>query len=151
MLSGHFRLSFCRHEIGAKDLPAFIDHILNATKQEKLNYVGFSQGTTVFLVMASTRPEYNDKIIEAHLLGPVAYLKEVNNPLYNAIAYFYKPLKKMLEISKVYKITVDNLKILKIAEIACKKIVHSTPFACKVVLSFFSSNQINCVSDFNKF
>lgn len=141
--------SFSWHEIGSKDLPTFIDHILNTTKQEKLNYVGFSQGTTVFLVMASTRPEYNDKIIEANLLGPVAYLKGVNNPLYNAVAYFYKPLKKVLEVLKVYKITVDNLKILKIAEVACHKIVDSTPLACKVILSFFSSNQLNCVSGLN--
>lgn len=41
--------SFSWHEIGVLDLPAFIDFILNETKQTKLNYVGFSQGTTAFV------------------------------------------------------------------------------------------------------
>lgn len=31
-------------DIGQKDLPAFIDYILEETKAQKLSYVGFSQG-----------------------------------------------------------------------------------------------------------
>lgn len=33
-------------DIGQKDLPAFIDHVLNETQFAKLTYVGFSQGST---------------------------------------------------------------------------------------------------------
>lgn len=36
--------SFSWHEIGYYDLPACIDHILNATNHEKLFYIGYSQG-----------------------------------------------------------------------------------------------------------
>lgn len=31
-------------DIGEKDLPAFIDYVLNETKEPRVNYVGFSQG-----------------------------------------------------------------------------------------------------------
>lgn len=128
------------------DLPASIDYILKLTKFEKLNYVGFSQGTTSFFVLTSMRPEYNDKIIEANLLAPVGLLKGNTNPMYNAIAHFYKPLKKALEILQVHKITVNNKILVKIADLACKKTTHSTPFACKLILSVFGSSQLNCVS-----
>lgn len=45
--------SFSWHEIGYYDLPAFIDYILKLTKYAKLNYIGFSQGTTTFLVITT--------------------------------------------------------------------------------------------------
>ncbi|KOB52045.1 Lipase, partial [Operophtera brumata] len=64
---------FSWHEIGYYDLPAMIDYVTKETGVEKLQYVGFSQGTTVFWVMASTRPEYNDKIIAMQALAPIAY------------------------------------------------------------------------------
>lgn len=36
---------FSWQDIGEKDLPAFIDYVLDYTNAPKLNYVGFSQGT----------------------------------------------------------------------------------------------------------
>lgn len=137
---------FSWHEIAVYDLTRSIDYILSETKTKKLNYVGFSQGTTAFFVLTSMRPEYNDKIVDAELLAPVAYLKENDNSLYNAVAHFYKPLKKIIEILRIYKLTVSNKLLVKITEIACKRIAHSTPFACKLLLSIFNSKQINCVS-----
>lgn len=64
---------FSFEEIGTKDLPAMIDYILEVTKRDKLHYIGHSQGGTVFLVMASMLPEYNQKLISAHLLAGVGY------------------------------------------------------------------------------
>ncbi|KAL1448867.1 hypothetical protein WDU94_000120 [Cyamophila willieti] len=56
------------------DSPACIDFILKKTNKDKVTYIGHSLGTTVFYVMSSMRPEYNEKIL-AHLsLAPVAYL-----------------------------------------------------------------------------
>lgn len=142
--------SYSWHEIGMYDLSASIDHILSVTNQKKINYVAFSQGTTSFLVLISMRPEYNDKIIEANLLAPVAFLEFHRNPLYHFLTKFYSPLKRALNTLKVYKITLDHGVILEVAEIACK---HSkgvsnskTPFGCKIVLSLLGSSQINCVS-----
>lgn len=57
-----------------------IDYILGTTNERQLTYVGHSQGTTSFFVMASERPEYNQKIKSMHALAPVAFMKHCSNP-----------------------------------------------------------------------
>lgn len=76
--------SFSWHEIGVIDLPTMIDYVLEQTKYEKLHYIGHSQGTTSFFVMASERPEYNDKILSMQALAPVAYMSNLRSPLVRA-------------------------------------------------------------------
>lgn len=61
------------HEIGTIDIAAMIDYILDETQYEQLHYAGHSQGTTVYLVLLSERPEYNAKIKSGHLLAPCAF------------------------------------------------------------------------------
>lgn len=77
---------FSWDEIGNIDLPAMIDYALAHTGQKKLHYVGHSQGTTVFFVMGSLRPQYNEKIVSMHAFGPVAYMAHNKSPLLNAIS-----------------------------------------------------------------
>lgn len=74
--SGDF-WNFSWHEIGFYDLPAMIDYMLNETKTSKAFYAGHSQGTTSLFVLLSTRPEYNEKIIQAHLMAPSAFRKKL--------------------------------------------------------------------------
>ncbi|EDX13081.1 lipase 3 [Drosophila simulans] len=78
--------NFSWNEIGMYDVPAMIDYVLAKTGQQQVQYVGHSQGTTVYLVMVSERPEYNDKIKSAHLLGPAAYMGNMKSPLTRAFA-----------------------------------------------------------------
>ncbi|XP_063617913.1 lipase 3-like isoform X2 [Cydia splendana] len=85
---------FSWHEIGYYDLPAMIDYVIKNTGVPKMQYVGFSQGTTAFWVMASTRPEYNEKISAMQALAPVAYVGNIRSPLIKAIA----PLTNSLEL-----------------------------------------------------
>ncbi|XP_071452783.1 lipase 3-like [Hetaerina americana] len=61
---------FSWHEMGMYDLPAVIDYILATTKTEKVDVIGFSLGTNLMVVMASTRPEYNGKVNVLHLIAP---------------------------------------------------------------------------------
>lgn len=96
--------------------------------------------------MASTRPEYNDKIIEANLLAPVAYLKNATSTMYKSLAYFYTPLKRMAEVLHLYKFTIYNQLLKDIVQLVCRKSADSTPLGCKLTLSVFDSNQINCTS-----
>ncbi|XP_026322442.1 lipase 3-like [Hyposmocoma kahamanoa] len=72
--------NFSYEEMGSRDLPATIDYILLNSSRPKLDYVGFSQGTTIFFVMASMRPEYNKKINHAVLLAPVAWVSNLKYP-----------------------------------------------------------------------
>lgn len=94
--TNYWRYSF--HEIGIYDLPAAIDFILNATNSEKLFHVGHSQGTTTFYVMASERPEYNDKIIAQFSYAPSAYVGHLSNPYLLQISKYLVPLQVSAQI-----------------------------------------------------
>lgn len=74
--------SWCSfHEMGVHDLPAEIDWVLNVTGHKKLYYIGFSMGTTMSYVMASVKPEYNDKLQFMVSLAPVAFMTHVKSPI----------------------------------------------------------------------
>jgi pimeloyl-ACP methyl ester carboxylesterase len=65
--------SFTWEEMGTKDLPAFINYILKMTGQDKLSYMGHSEGTTQLLAGGSMLPEFfNSRIAVAILLAPPA-------------------------------------------------------------------------------
>nr|XP_026487533.1 lipase 3-like [Vanessa tameamea] len=89
---------FSWHEIGYYDLPAMIDYVLNETSVSKIQYVGFSQGTTAFFVMTSTRPEYNNKIKAMQALAPVAFVGNIISPLVRALAPFTNSLERILKL-----------------------------------------------------
>lgn len=80
--------NFSWHQIGYYDIPANIDFILKTTSKAKLQYIGHSQGGTSFLVMASTRKPYNDKIDLATLMGPAAIMHNVNPSLQLVVEYY---------------------------------------------------------------
>lgn len=67
--------------MGVFDLPATIDHILNETNCSKIFYIGHSQGTTQFWVMASERPTYNEKIILMAAFAPAACTSNLRGPV----------------------------------------------------------------------
>jgi len=74
------------HEIGIYDLPAMIDHVLQTTGQKKLFYLGHSQGTTAFFVMACELPEYQSKIQAMFAMAPVAYCGRMQSPIMQFLA-----------------------------------------------------------------
>lgn len=76
---------FSWFEMGIYDQPAAIDYILQETSSSKLHYHGYSQGTTTLFVLLSEKPEYNDKIHVAALMGPVAFASHVA-PLYKLLS-----------------------------------------------------------------
>ncbi|ODN04026.1 Lipase 3 [Orchesella cincta] len=65
------------HEMGKYDVPAEIDHALKTANQTKLHYIGFSMGTSMFWIMCSTRPEYNEKIKLMTALAPVVFINNM--------------------------------------------------------------------------
>ncbi|CAG4950261.1 unnamed protein product [Colias eurytheme] len=77
---------FSLDEIGNLDLSASIDYILLATGRSGLHYVGMSQGTTVYFIMNSLRPDYSEKILSMHALAPVAYQTQSRGTLMDALA-----------------------------------------------------------------
>lgn len=73
-------------EIALHDLPTMIDFVLKTSNQEKMYYVGHSQGTTAFFALASSRPQYNNKIIMMYALSPMVYMSNTRSPLFRLIA-----------------------------------------------------------------
>ncbi|XP_037942701.1 lipase 3-like, partial [Teleopsis dalmanni] len=79
---------FSWHEIGYYDIPAMIDYAIatNGQNQKSIHYVGHSQGTTVNLVLLSSRTEYNAKMKTVHLFAPVAFMSNMNDKLVRTLA-----------------------------------------------------------------
>ncbi|CAH2048209.1 unnamed protein product, partial [Iphiclides podalirius] len=69
------------HEHGYYDLAAAVDLVLNKTGTGNLSAVAYSQGTTIFYILLSTRPEYNSKIQLMIALAPVCFLQNTRPPL----------------------------------------------------------------------
>ncbi|RLU16237.1 hypothetical protein DMN91_011997 [Ooceraea biroi] len=72
---------FSYHELGIYDLPAKIDYISQTTGRERIFYIGHSEGTTQFWVMASEKPEYNSRIILMIGLAPAAFSGHIRGPV----------------------------------------------------------------------
>lgn len=81
---------FSFHEMGYFDLAAVIDYIESRTKNDiEINFIGHSMGGTALLALLSTQPQYNQILKSATLLAPLAFMFEIQGPLY-MLASFYK-------------------------------------------------------------
>nr|XP_040033220.1 gastric triacylglycerol lipase isoform X3 [Gasterosteus aculeatus aculeatus] len=63
---------FSYDEMALLDLPAVVNHILKATGQNQISYIGHSQGTTIAFIAFSSLPELASKIKLFVGLAPVA-------------------------------------------------------------------------------
>jgi lysosomal acid lipase/cholesteryl ester hydrolase len=93
---------FSFHEIGMYDLPAMIDYALLQTGQSKLHYVGHSQGTTAFWVMASMRPSYNTKMLSMQALAPAAYMHHTRSPYAIFLATYLYTMDLSMQMMGTY-------------------------------------------------
>ncbi|OPJ84452.1 lipase member M [Patagioenas fasciata monilis] len=73
--------AFSFDEMAKFDLPAAINFIVEKTGQEKLYYIGHSQGTTVAFIAFSTMPELAQKIKFYFALAPVTTIKYARSPV----------------------------------------------------------------------
>lgn len=125
-----------------------MDHILSKTKVEKIKYVGYSQGTTSFLTFASMRPQYNARFSDVHLMAPVGFLQGLNQPLLKLASTFYKPLKRLANLFRIYKITIDTRFLPKLLKLLCVNDLPPQQNICKVILNAVAGpNYINIVSN----
>ncbi|EAT35487.1 AAEL012340-PA [Aedes aegypti] len=117
----HAFWQFSWHEIGYYDLPAMVDYTLNQTNQSKLHYIGHSQGTTTFFVMASTRPEYNEKIRLMQAFAPVAFTEHVRSPLLKVMSRFQNSLTALFATFGVGEFLPNNAILHEVAQLFCSK------------------------------
>lgn len=110
---------FSWHEIGLYDLPGMIDYMLNRTGNEKVIYIGHSQGTTSFFVMASLKPEYNNKTALMIALSPVAFMTNVKSPLVRLLAPGGAFLHSILNNIGVQELFPDNVVLRTMKRLMC--------------------------------
>ncbi|XP_010192027.1 PREDICTED: lipase member M-like isoform X2 [Mesitornis unicolor] len=72
--------AFSFDEMAKFDLPAVINFIVEKTGQEKLYYIGYSQGTTIAFIAFSTMPELAQKIKLYFALAPITTIKYARSP-----------------------------------------------------------------------
>ncbi|XP_032520699.2 lipase 1-like [Danaus plexippus] len=120
---------FSWDDIGTKDLPAMIDFALAHTKQEKMHYVGFSQGTTSFWVMTSLKPEYNKKILSMQAMAPVAYMANNNIGLFKALAPYSQQFNDLLSLIGINEMFPRSEIITAIGQLFCSD-GKPTQFLC---------------------
>ncbi|KAM0952448.1 putative triacylglycerol lipase [Dioscorea sansibarensis] len=71
-------------ELTAYDLPATFEYVYNQTGQQQLHYVGHSLGTLIAMT-SFCQGNLVNMLKSAALLGPVAYMDQVDSPLARAI------------------------------------------------------------------
>lgn len=88
---------FSWDDIGRFDLPAMIDYVIDKTNQPQIQYIGHSQGTTVFWVMCHHRPEYNAKILAMHAMAGAAFMSNTLSPFARFLANYLTTTELALE------------------------------------------------------
>ncbi|KAM7072814.1 lipase member K-like [Molossus nigricans] len=73
--------AFSLDEMAKYDLPATFDFIKEKTGQQRLFYVGHSQGTTIAFIAFSTNPELAKRIKIFFALAPVTTVKYTQSPM----------------------------------------------------------------------
>ncbi|CRK92414.1 CLUMA_CG005975, isoform A [Clunio marinus] len=111
---------FSWHQIGQIDLPAMIDFVLLNTGQKNLHYIGHSQGTTAFFVMASLRTEMNAKIKTMQAFAPVAFMSNLASPFLRIVAPFADSIDTVMSMLGVYEFLPSNEMLVKGGQLICK-------------------------------
>ncbi|KAF2901554.1 hypothetical protein ILUMI_04632 [Ignelater luminosus] len=113
--------NFSWHEIALNDVTVMIDYALSKTKQENLYYIGHSQGTTVFYVLCSEKPEYNEKIRVHISLAPIAYMSHMTSPLLQIVATGGRGLQLLADVSGVGEFMPNTGFLGKVGNVLCSE------------------------------
>ncbi|KAJ2945337.1 hypothetical protein O0L34_g9429 [Tuta absoluta] len=107
-------------DVAEYDLPAVIDYIQkHKTGNEKINYVGYSMGTTVLFAMLSTKTQYNDILRAAYTLAPVAYMTEIKSP-FKILAKYGRTIETFLNLVGANEFLPRNAAVRYLAKHSCK-------------------------------
>ncbi|XP_047995332.1 lipase 1-like [Leguminivora glycinivorella] len=133
--------NFSWDEMGRYDIPAYLDYILELTGQEKVHYIGHSQGSTSFLVAMSMRPEYNEKIISFQGLAPAAFFYNNRNPFYLNIAPFERVLESLANQIGIYEVLGRNDVLTPILMQICRDGI-ATQALCRLLIQYDKSEGV---------
>ncbi|XP_043465860.1 lipase 1-like [Leptopilina heterotoma] len=125
--------NFSFHEIGLYDHPAMIDFILKETKEKRLFHVCHSEGCTELFVMASLRPEYNQKIKLSVNLSPSVLYGHAPLTLRSVFMFSYL-LQEVFGRLGYIKVLDKNFVTTLITRLVCKR-GSFTQYICYIIVS----------------
>ncbi|KAK1123312.1 hypothetical protein K0M31_008931 [Melipona bicolor] len=128
---------FSWHEMGIYDIPAMIDYITEQTEQEKIFMITHSQGGTAFFVMASERPEYQQKVTAAFALAPAVFMSRTKSPLFKALAPHANDINLITDLIGMYEFKASNKLIQMIGKKVCRDASILQPL-CKNIIFLFA-------------
>lgn len=126
--------NFSWHEMGVFDLPAALYYVSNTTnKPGEILYIGHSMGTTMFFVLASTKPQVAKNVKLMIALAPVAYMTHVKSPIryLSPFAYDFEWLARYLGLNqflpnnKIMKFLGYDCELLKIEKEICEDVIFT--------------------------
>ncbi|XP_039305526.1 lipase 3 [Solenopsis invicta] len=131
---------FSWHEMGTIDLPTMIDYIVKTTGRETMFYIGHSQGTTTFFVMATERPEYQEHIEEMYALAPIAYCGRMKNLLFQFMSQFCYLEEFFRKLIGVYEVNLDNKIIKRFGQVLCGEKAATQPICSNMMFLMYGFN-----------
>lgn len=103
----YFDFSF--FELGKYDVPAQIDYIISSTGNEKVTYIGHSQGTTqMFTALAENFGDVQNKVNLFVALAPITHLFGSHNEFFNALSKSIPLARQVLHFLGIYEFFGDD-------------------------------------------
>ncbi|KAJ8952379.1 hypothetical protein NQ318_014470 [Aromia moschata] len=136
---------FSFHEFGLYDVTAMIDHILETTGHNTLSYIGHAEGVTQFFVMASMKPEYNEKITVMLALAPPVFMQNLTNPLVQTLKNHYELFEFVFDSLNITELLPHSSDSTDFFNIVCSE-DSGFQEICVIILSVcigFDSDQID--------
>lgn len=112
---------FSWHEIGFWDLPTVVDHIVERTNVPQMDYIGHSQGFTIFLVMCTLRPEYQTLFKTVIGMSPIAFLAHLPNPYLRTLAKNSDAVELLLNVLNINELLPSNEVNVALANLLCRE------------------------------
>lgn len=119
---------FSWHEMSVYDMPATIDYIRMYTGEQKMHFIGISQGGTIFLVLNSMLPQYNQAFKTATLLAPVAYVSNTKGSLAKVLGPILGTRNYVSKVLESVEMVSTNKYVKKLLSMACLE--NEKPLVC---------------------
>ncbi|XP_039079261.1 lipase member K isoform X1 [Hyaena hyaena] len=133
--------AFSLDEMANYDLPSTIDFIAEKTGQERLYYVGHSQGTTIAFIAFSTNPELAKRINIFFALAPVITVKYTQSPMKKLTTLSRKVVKALFGDKMFYPHTFFDQFIA--TKVCNRKLFHHLCSNFLFTLSGFDPKNLN--------
>lgn len=112
---------FYQEDMARKDLPAFVDFVMDKTGVETISYVGHSEGTTQMFLAGALMPEYfTPKINLAIMLAPVARTSNLRGAPAIAAQHIKEIVLTVVDGLHIYNVISPKPAASEGADILCK-------------------------------